>query len=810
MAQARGRRALVLAILLAGLVTAGTGSAVARRASPGTLDKSFGKHGRVLSPPGRTIVASKFTAIAWQPDGKLVIEDRRENGTEFGSEGVIERRLPDGSLDQSFGHRGELVVPEAEGLALQGDGDIVFRESGPGKECRGREAVRRLNPDGSVDRSFGKEGCGASIPFVASQIAVDGAGRIVIAGHASHGPYVHDVPPSQELVLARLLPGGGLDPSFGKDGIVRAYTDLGLGINEATGLALTEGGGLVVAGDRMAFRFTASGGLDSGFGNGGKVEVAGQVRSLLVLPDGKIVLASTSGSPSCCPESSDFVITRYLSDGSLDPGFGAAGIVTLDVAKVDEPRAIGLAPEGGVVLAGESKRTTECSLACEDSLVLARFEASGKLDAGYGGDGVADLGPSPEAEATYYPAIAAFAVAPSGETVIGGDSGFDGDAFLLAREPGGQASLGFGQGGLVVELKELASNTEASGIASEPNGALVVAAESNAGGHDSHHVLLNFGADGGASRAVGSTTTIASGQIGSGGRHALFSIAENGRDSVLRFEKRGQLDRDYGVDGRARLPAGFRVSTFLAQRDGSVIVVGRTGLQGKMAAYLLTARGRPARGFGHEGLALVSFGDLRHTEARSVLIEPDGRIVLVGWAGGQAAAARLLPDGRLDPDFGRRGRIASLIGPHTAADIVVRQGRGILVACEPEKVSGPDGVVLVRLNRSGRRVSSFGLHGVVRPGGDVAPFALFATRRGSTLITRRGWSSSGGVVLRAYRHNGAIDRQFGHRGMTVAASRQNRLFYPMSATRQPSGKIVVAGTAGAWFTGNSVELLRFN
>src|SRR5690348_14256183 len=72
-----------------------------------------------------------------------------------------------------------------------------------------------------------------------------------------------------------------------------------------------------------------AGDLDSSFGSGGKV-ITGPKASpnllpaaLLLQPDGKIVVAGTTGLYG------DVIVIRYNSNGSLDPTFGSSGMVTV-------------------------------------------------------------------------------------------------------------------------------------------------------------------------------------------------------------------------------------------------------------------------------------------------------------------------------------------------------------------------------------------------------------------------------------------------------------------------------------------------
>ncbi|MCA1853393.1 MAG: hypothetical protein LC647_13635 [Beggiatoa sp.] len=133
------------------LVAAGDifGFAVARYNPDGSLDRSFGKGGRVRRNFGTA------RALVLQPDGKLVAA---------GSTGTFSpgRFHPDGSLDTSFGTGGVVVTDfgedsEANALVLQADGKLVAGGVF-GNIFRRLFIVARYHPDGSLDASFGSGG----------------------------------------------------------------------------------------------------------------------------------------------------------------------------------------------------------------------------------------------------------------------------------------------------------------------------------------------------------------------------------------------------------------------------------------------------------------------------------------------------------------------------------------------------------------------------------------------------------------------------------------------------------------------------
>jgi uncharacterized delta-60 repeat protein len=794
-------------IALPGLIAAALFLPATAHARPGSLDSSFGDRGRVFADLPGTYLGSEFTSLARQPDGKLLVTGTL--GTAGGeTEGTVERRGPAGSLDPSFGEGGAVAAPNARGLALQDDGRILFGVDA-GNSCQARAALHRLEPSGRPDLSFGKGGVSASFPLRVERIAIQPDGGIVVAGIALFGPCGHDLVPKPGLALARLLPGGSLDPSFGNAGVVLTQGE-GLTETEVAGLALGEDGTAVVAAGSSLLRFSASGSLDTAFGANGVVEPIGKPKALLGLPGGELVLAGLS-SHSCCEVPGDFVLTRYRADGSLNPGFGDGGIARLDVGEIDEASALALAADGDIVLAGQSTSVASCEASCRFNTVLTRFTPSGAPDLSAGTDNwVPVFTPSGPASTGGQGKIVAMATTPSGQILAAGGSGFRGDAFIVARGASGEADPSFGSIGSVQQVVQAPSTSEATGVAIEPNGHVIVTAQSNARVRSMRPVLFNFKPSGRPDRAVGFGGVIATdvtGPLRAAGRNGLFAIAaRDSGDYVVRFGNRGRLDMTYGSRGGARLPSGFSAGSFLPRPDGSVLVLGRIRHHWGMAVYRLAPNGHPDARFGHRGLTVVGFGHQVNAEARSALVQRDGRIVVLGWQRATAAMARLLPDGHLDRGFGRRGRMTNFIGHGTQAFAAVPRPGGLLLACVRAPASTPGGTVLVALTATGRRDPSFAHRGAVRPPGTAAPLALLADKRHAVLVVARPGRRKGGVVLRAFDATGSPDRRFGRRGVLAAAVGQSRPFVPVAVARR-DGEIVVAGTAGPDNPGSRVELL---
>ena len=419
--------ALVASIALGGAVRAGATAPSQLPAKPtqpsaaGFLDPVFGTGG-ISDTDG---FGGDRSAMALQPDGRIVMV-----GGTF-SDFIMARFDAGGLPDPSFGTDGFVttdMIPdqqeEALAVAVAADGKIVVAGySGFDATL----AVARYLPDGSLDATFGEGGKVArTVPGRGYAVALQADGAVVVAGEA----VVTDSPTDfSDLLVARFLPDGTVDTSFGDGG--RVSTDLAGATNSARNLVLLPDGAIVVGGEPIGdsegfdhtdlARYGADGKLDPTFGTDGVMTLAAARvgEGLAVQADGRLVLV---GRGTDAGGESTFAVMRLDADGAPDGTFGVGGLVTTDVGdQGDAAKAVAVGPDGRIVVAGRSGDINT-------DFAAARYAPDGRLDPTFANQGTLTV------DFHLLPDIAeSVAVQPDGMTVLGGFVQGKKDGYGLAR-----------------------------------------------------------------------------------------------------------------------------------------------------------------------------------------------------------------------------------------------------------------------------------------------------------------------------------------------------------------------------------------
>lgn len=344
--------------------------------------------------------------------------------------------------------------------------------------------------------------------------------------------------------------------------------------------------------------------------------------AVAVQPDGKVVTVGTTAISS----GTVVAVTRHLRDGGIDAGFGTGGKVITQVGtRGDSARAVAIQPDGRIVVAGWTDST-----GTDSNFLVLRYRSDGTLDPTFG-----DNGRYVHAFGTGTDRAHAVAIQDDGRIVVAGttliNTSTTGQDFALVRlTPAGRLDTTFGQGGQVITPMQSQSAGDVVYALALP----VVA-----------------------------------------GEQRIVAVGGEGNFVAARYTAAGALDASFGQGGKV---IGLFDANIGAARSVALLPGGRMVLAGGIlndfAAVQLTESGQLDAGFGQGGRATVAVSATNWDNATAVARQPDGRLVLGGWAySGNSSSAdfvavRLTAAGALDAEFGTNGIAIHPVAAGTRSD----------------------------------------------------------------------------------------------------------------------------------------------
>ncbi|MEQ1656951.1 MAG: DUF4347 domain-containing protein, partial [Nitrospira sp.] len=298
-----------------------------------------------------------------------------------------------------------------------------------------------------------------------------------------------------------------------------------------------------------------------------------------------------------------------------------------------------------------------------------------------------------------------------------------------------------------------------------------------------------------------------------------YSYPSSQNDVLLvRLNADGSPDTGFGGgDGIVTTDLGVNeVGTTVAlQADGKILVGGHTdGAGTDFLVVRYNTDGSLDTSFGGgDGVVTTSFGGTAADIPTSLVVQPDGKIVVAGGGGNyDLAIARYNSDGSLDTSFGGGDGLVttSADGPglESFTGLAV-QADGKLVAAG---YAGND-MVLVRYNSDGSLDTSLGGTGIVvtslGAGADRAYDLQLQSDGKIVLVGRSHNGSNYDVAVVRYHSDGSLDTSFGGGDGMVTTAIGSANDEGLAVAIQADGKIVVSGKT--WNgTDYDIALLRYN
>lgn len=337
---------------------------------------------------------------------------------------------------------------------------------------------------------------------------------------------------------------------------------------------------------------------------------------------------------------------------------------------------------------------------------------------------------------------------PQGRVTLAGMSNSY-SRIALARVAGFAADASFGSGGVITSPLSSVGSIGLRALTRMSDGRLVACGDIAQASTASDFLVARFSEAGLPDATFGGSGHVATafaGTIGASLTDRCLAVAVQPDGSVLaagttaqnfgwnnvallRYTTAGTLDGTFGTGGRVIINASANSSSdndaraIALQPDGRILLAGSafgTAANPDLLLMRFNANGTPDAGFGNGGRVLTNVGI--DEAANAIVVQPDGRIVIAGFArpaGGtnrDVVVARYTASGVLDPSFGGTGVVTLAIGPSDdIAHALALMPWGRLVVAGSTRLSATaSGIALAvaALNADGSRDRYFGIDGL--------------------------------------------------------------------------------------------------
>ncbi len=250
----------------------------------------------------------------------------------------------------------------------------------------------------------------------------------------------------------------------------------------------------------------------------------------------------------------------------------------------------------------------------------------------------------------------------------------------------------------------------------------------------------------------------------------------------------GTFDESFGLHGKTLLGfEGFSSRSYdvAVQADSKILLGGAIYKDptGQAALVRLLPDGTPDSTFGTHGKVVTFMGNGVYVFTAEVLVQPDGRIILVGVVSAAASnklfMLRFNPDGTPDNTFGTNGKMVTTNADGSIANVahaVLQPDGKIVVSGSIDNGASGQDVIVLRVLASGKLDNTFDLDGkAVTNLGSVNDVGRALALQPDGRIVVAGWkdveqfSSKSDLVLLRYLPDGSLDESFGDLGIVIAS-----------------------------------------
>lgn len=653
----------------------------------------------------------------------------------------------------------------------------------------------------------------------ANDILLQPDGKQVVSGYIQEGTVF-------KPALFRYLVNGRPDPTFGMNGVdsftIKRLVPAQYQFLTLKALALLPDGKILVAGtagffngfsvpsDAVVLRFNSNGTIDSSFGTSGRVitSVGGtssnssdRINDMALQPDGKIVITGETWDLV----RHRFLTIRYNSNGTVDNGFGFAGIVTATPGiSDDEAQSVIIQPDNKIVIAGDSYSNDGSSY----RISLMRLLSDGNTDNSFGINGYTITNLSAGSDGATDAALQT-----DGRIVISGSmfsvAQNTTDAVCIRYLANGRMDSSFAVNGrYTLDIAGKEDNFKRIQII--PGNKIVLTGNGTNAAAEflSARLLQNgspdndYSSNGWQTNNLLADADVCSAQTISGNGDLLLcgqsKDAASSFISILRLNNNGTQVSTYGQNGVSYTGIGISDDGAYEIRqlpwDNNLLVSGVANAYWTLMKINRVTLEKETS-FGINGTVSLKYLTPYVTDghAYTAIDAVRQKIYIAGFTIDNALTiVRLNKNGQRDLSFGDSGVVAYPFSLFYGCFELQKDGKIILGGVRQEGTNGYH--FAARLLANGNIDRSFGTNGEIRQL-PIVPMSAAAKRNNDDILIggliSNGFSGNMGAL--ALNSNGKIDSSFGTNGLASGVNNNAQIFFRYNITQDDKNRIYISG-----------------
>lgn len=787
---------------------------VTRFTSAGKLDSTFNSSGIVSTD---LLGSDQALAVAIQSNGAIVVTGRTHQGAAYDT--ALVRYTPAGALDLSFNGTGKVITSAGPGddaatcVRIQSDGRILAGGSAINTiTSEINFALLRFGPNGAPDTSFGVGGkvltAFGSGHHQAQAMTLQTDGKIILAGSTGYSSF--------DFGIARYLDGSQVATTLPATNVTSSGATMNGSVTASTAFASVS----FQYGPTISYG-SSVGALPDTVNAGATVSVS---RTFFILPPGtyhyrlrvQSTLGTTFGADATftIPETNAWLASITPSVGTLTPIFNrqrlsyalniSGSVTTVAFRPIMDGHGATIRLNGGTIIPS------------------GQFSGPVGLMGGYNPVTLEVTAQDGVTRKIYTIAVFCGETGPGGLDGLFGTAGINAEGGLFSADA---SAVAITSDGKIVTVGLLQNGAENDLLISRFN----ADGSPDATFSGSGNVLVGFN---GTSEAGHGVAVQSDGKIVAVGEAEVSGFKQF---IVIRYLPEGDPDLDFGGTGYVLTNIGTgddRALSVALQPDGKIVVAGSSSdpdfFEQKFTVVRYNTNGSLDTTFNGTGVVTTAFDVIDSIcEAYSVLVQPDGKIVLAGalyTSITQFALARYNANGSLDTTFNSTGMVTTSLGNggYAIGRQAAHQADGKILVTGYVFNNGGYDFGLVRYNPNGSLDTTFNTTGKVLT--DFAgrhDYAESVAIDAMGMIVVGGWSKntidfSSDFAIARYNPNGSPDQTFIQLGQPLAAGQVLTTISPTyddvanAIAIQPDGKIIAAGYTSDAVGTHHIALVRYH